>query len=135
MRLKLFRKKHHAIAVDKNLARLPPLSLRWRGAGRCVGHCLCAAGSITLACARADHSVAISVTDTGVGIKAEDLDKLFRPFSQIENGMAGLREGTGLGLAITKHLVEAMGGEVRVQSSWGQGSCFGFTLPLGSASP
>lgn len=87
-------------------------------------------GSITLACEREDHGVLVSVSDTGVGIKAEDLNKLFRPFSQIETGLSGLREGTGLGLAITKHLVEAMGGEVKVESNWGQGSRFSFTLPI-----
>lgn len=89
-----------------------------------------ARGSITLACERAEHGVLVSVSDTGVGVKAEDLNKLFRPFSQIETGLSGLREGTGLGLAITKHLVEAMGGEVKVESSWGQGSRFSFTLPI-----
>jgi PAS domain S-box-containing protein len=86
-------------------------------------------GTITLACEREDHGLVVSVSDTGVGIKPEDMNKLFRPFSQIETGLSGLREGTGLGLAITKHLVEAMGGEVRVESAWGQGSCFSFTLP------
>ena len=85
-------------------------------------------GTITLACEREDHGLVVSVSDTGVGIKPEDINKLFRPFSQIETGLSGLREGTGLGLAITKHLVEAMGGEVRVESTWGQGSRFSFTL-------
>lgn len=86
-------------------------------------------GTITLACEREDHSLVVSISDTGVGIKPEDINKLFRPFSQIETGLSGLREGTGLGLAITKHLVEAMGGEVRVESNWGSGSRFSFTLP------
>ena len=90
-------------------------------------------GSITLSCAREDHCLVISVADTGVGIQPEDMEKLFRPFSQIDTGMDGLREGTGLGLAITKHLVEAMGGEVRATSTWGQGSCFGFTLSTGES--
>ncbi|OIP16333.1 MAG: hypothetical protein AUK51_10945 [Comamonadaceae bacterium CG2_30_59_20] len=87
-------------------------------------------GTITLACAGEDHGLVVNVSDTGVGIKPEDMNKLFRAFSQIETGLSGLREGTGLGLAISKHLVEAMGGEVRAESTWGQGSRFSFTLPI-----
>ncbi len=85
-------------------------------------------GQITLAYRREGNRFVVSVTDTGIGIKADDMDKLFRPFGQIETGLAGLREGTGLGLAISKHLVEAMGGEVAASSEWGKGSCFRFTL-------
>ncbi len=85
-------------------------------------------GRITLACKRENHAFVVSVADTGVGIRAEDMDKLFRPFGQIETGRSGIREGTGLGLAISKRLVEAMGGEVRASSEWGKGSRFSFTL-------
>ena len=86
-------------------------------------------GSITLACTRENDAFVIAVADTGVGIKPEDMDKLFKPFGQIETALPGLRDGTGLGLAISKHLVEAMGGEVRAQSEPGKGSRFSFTLP------
>jgi PAS domain S-box-containing protein len=88
-------------------------------------------GGIRLACRREGEHLAVAVIDTGLGIAPADLDKLFRPFSQIETGLAAKPEGTGLGLAITKRLVEAMGGTVRVESAPGQGSTFGFTLPAG----
>ncbi len=85
-------------------------------------------GSIELACVRTAHEWVISVTDSGRGIKAEDMGKLFRPFGQIDNGHPGLHDGTGLGLAVSKQLVEAMGGHIEASSVPGQGSCFRFTL-------
>lgn len=88
-------------------------------------------GAITLTLAQNGGSFVIAVADTGVGIKPEDMDKLFRPFSQIESGLPELHEGTGLGLAISNHLVEAMGGQVVAESEWGKGSRFTFTLPAG----
>ncbi|MBI3523463.1 MAG: PAS domain S-box protein [Betaproteobacteria bacterium] len=88
-------------------------------------------GNIELGCVRANDTFTIAVTDTGVGIKSEDMDKLFHPFSQIETGLPELREGAGLGLAISKHLVEAMGGHIFAESVWGKGSRFVFTLPAG----
>ncbi|OGO03943.1 MAG: hypothetical protein A2Y72_04740 [Chloroflexi bacterium RBG_13_53_26] len=74
--------------------------------------------------------VEISVADTGIGIKPEDLDKLFKPFSQVDTGLARNHEGTGLGLSICGKLVEMLGGTIRVESEWGKGSKFTFTLPL-----
>ena len=88
-------------------------------------------GQITLRLAREGDAFVIAVADTGVGIKAEDMGKLFRPFSQIETGLPGLREGTGLGLAISLHLAQAMGGQIAAESAWGKGSRFTFTLPAG----
>jgi len=69
------------------------------------------------------------VSDTGIGIKNEDLDKLFKPFRQIDTGLTRQYEGTGLGLAICKRLVEKLGGNITVKSEWGKGSKFQFTLP------
>ena len=86
-------------------------------------------GEIGLDCRREDDTVVIGVTDTGVGIKPENMDKLFRPFSQIETGLPGLSEGTGLGLAISQHLAQAMGGRIAAESTWGRGSRFSFVLP------
>ena len=70
------------------------------------------------------------VIDTGIGIRPEDLDTLFKPFRQVDTGITRQYEGTGLGLSICKRLVEAMGGSIRVESEWGKGSRFVFTLPL-----
>jgi PAS domain S-box-containing protein len=76
-----------------------------------------------------DYGLRISVSDTGPGIKPEDLDKLFQPFRQLDTGLTRQHEGTGLGLAICKKLVERLGGEIHVESEWGKGSAFAFTLP------
>lgn len=71
-----------------------------------------------------------SVKDTGIGIKEEDLAKLFRSYSQVDTRVNHHKEGTGLGLAICKQLVELMKGEVRVESEYGSGSIFSFEIPL-----
>jgi signal transduction histidine kinase len=71
----------------------------------------------------------ISVSDTGQGIRPEDLDKLFEPFRQLETGLNRRHEGTGLGLAICRNLVHLLGGQIRVDSTLGAGSTFTFTLP------
>jgi PAS domain S-box-containing protein len=75
--------------------------------------------------------IEISVSDTGIGIKPEDQDILFRPFHQIDTGLTRQYEGTGLGLSICKRLVEMLGGEIRAKSDGqGKGSMFTFMLPL-----
>jgi len=71
----------------------------------------------------------ISVTDTGIGISPEGLEQLFRPFSQIDSGLARRFEGTGLGLAMVKLLVELHGGAVALESAVDKGSCFTVWLP------
>ena len=70
----------------------------------------------------------ISVTDTGIGIRREDISRLFANFSQLDTRKNRSVEGTGLGLAIAKNFVELMGGEVAVQSEYGKGSCFSFYI-------
>jgi PAS domain S-box-containing protein len=87
-------------------------------------------GQITLAAETAPGMVRISVIDTGVGIKAEDLGKLFQPFRQLDTGLTRQHEGTGLGLAICRRLAERLGGTISVESQLSQGSMFTFTLPL-----
>ena len=71
----------------------------------------------------------ITVQDTGIGIKAEKIDKLFTKFERLDVERNTTVEGTGLGLAITKKLVEMMGGKINVQSQYGKGSMFMVTLP------
>ena len=77
--------------------------------------------------------IEISVSDTGIGIKHEDLPKLFKEFSQIESPYTKDYEGTGLGLALTKRFVELHGGEIWVESEYGKGSRFMFTIPAKDA--
>jgi two-component system, cell cycle sensor histidine kinase PleC len=77
-----------------------------------------------------DEFLELSVTDTGIGISPEGLELLFKPFSQIDSGLARKYEGTGLGLAMVKLLAELHGGAVAVQSAVGQGSRFTVWLPL-----
>lgn len=75
--------------------------------------------------------IEIAVQDTGIGIKAEDLPKLFQPFTQLESPMTKQNQGTGLGLALTKHLVELHGGQIAAASEGeGLGSTFTVCLPL-----
>jgi PAS domain S-box-containing protein len=71
----------------------------------------------------------IDVEDTGIGIPAQDLDKLFVEFQQLDSGVAKKYAGTGLGLALTKRIVEAQGGQVAVRSAIGEGSTFSARLP------
>src|SRR5205823_870786 len=74
----------------------------------------------------------IRVVDSGIGIAPEGLERLFKPFSQIDSGLARKFEGTGLGLAMVKLLAELHGGAVAVDSVVGEGSCFTVWLPLRS---
>ncbi len=72
----------------------------------------------------------ISVEDTGIGIKTENMPKLFQEFTQLESAYTKNFEGTGLGLALTKKLVELHGGKIWVESEFGKGSRFVFVIPL-----
>ncbi|MCK9363385.1 MAG: ATP-binding protein [Syntrophales bacterium] len=73
----------------------------------------------------------ISVADTGIGIRKEDIEKIFVPFSQLKSPLSSKYPGTGLGLSITRNLVEMHGGRIWVESEGlGKGSTFRFTLPL-----
>jgi len=78
----------------------------------------------------AKELLAVTVSDTGIGIAEDKLDRIFQSFEQAEGSTAREYGGTGLGLAVTKQLVELHGGEISVQSQVGVGSQFTFTLPI-----
>ena len=88
-------------------------------------------GAIGVDCVCSDRSVELRVTDTGPGIPAPKLDAIFEPFVQLDNGLTRVTAGTGLGLAISRELARAMGGDLAVSSTVGQGSTFTLTLPRG----
>jgi CheY-like chemotaxis protein/anti-sigma regulatory factor (Ser/Thr protein kinase) len=74
--------------------------------------------------------IQVSVRDNGIGIAADDLDRIFLEFEQLDSTYARQQQGTGLGLALTGRLVEAHGGRITVESAVGQGSTFTFVLPV-----
>jgi signal transduction histidine kinase/DNA-binding response OmpR family regulator len=89
-------------------------------------------GCIDIDCYEHEDAACISVTDTGIGIRAEDQALVFEEFRQVEGSNSNAQQGTGLGLAITKRLVEQQGGKISLQSELGKGSRFTVTLPLAS---
>ena len=92
---------------------------------------------LTVEYERADPSnqtLKVQVEDTGIGIPAEHLEEIFKPFRQVSDRSRQV-EGTGLGLAITKRLVALMGGSLHVKSLPGRGSTFSFSLPLREKEP
>jgi two-component system phosphate regulon sensor histidine kinase PhoR len=86
--------------------------------------------AVTVKAERADGVLRVSVEDTGPGIDAVHLPRLFERFYRVDTGRSRELGGTGLGLSIVKHLVEAMQGRVSVESLPGKGTTFSFTLPL-----
>ena len=86
---------------------------------------------MTVTVHRVDDEVELAVADTGVGMDAGELARVFRAFEQASEGQARRREGTGLGLAITERLVALMGGRIEVESEPGVGSTFRVRLPAG----
>jgi len=75
----------------------------------------------------------VSVIDNGTGIKKEDQERIFEPFCQLDNPPTREKGGTGLGLTLVKRIIEKHGGRIRVESEYGKGSQFIFTLPLATA--
>ena len=90
-----------------------------------------AGGSIELSIERRHHSVAVHVTDTGIGIPAEKFEAIFDPFVQVDAKYTRTRDGVGLGLAISRDLARGMGGDLALtRSAEGVGSAFTLTIPI-----
>lgn len=88
-------------------------------------------GRVEISCRTDGDFYRMAVSDTGIGIRPEEIDGLFQPFHQIDTGLSRKHEGTGLGLSICKKLVDMMDGRIEVQSLWQQGSTFSVWLPKG----
>ena len=87
------------------------------------------AGQITITAKEIDSSIQIDIADTGVGIPEEHLPRLFERFYRVDKARSRELGGTGLGLAIVKHIVQALQGQISVQSILGKGSTFSFAIP------
>ncbi len=112
-------------AVDQVLTNLVDNALKYTDPG----------GRITVDVESQPEFVRVSVTDTGIGIPAEQQARIFERFYRVDKARSRALGGTGLGLSIVRHLVQAMGGDVYVESEPGQGSTFRFTLPRADRRP
>ena len=129
--------KEIALATDLS-AELPPAHADRAQLRRILANLLSNAlkftpkgGRVTLAAARASNELLrVAVSDTGIGINADDIARLFDKYEQARNRATRGEKGTGLGLYITRQLIELHGGEIHVESEVGKGSTFSFTLPV-----
>ena len=112
-------------AVDQVLTNLVDNALKYTDPG----------GRITVEVESQPEAVRVSVSDTGIGIPAEHQARIFERFYRVDKARSRALGGTGLGLSIVRHLVQAMGGEIYVESEPGQGSTFRFTLPRADRRP
>jgi len=87
-------------------------------------------GNVTVRAVKAADMAQFSIIDTGIGIREKDMAKIFGLFHQVDSGIKRRNSGIGSGLVITKQLVEQQGGKFLVQSKYGEGSTFTFTLPF-----
>ncbi len=116
---------------------LPPVDIDWQRVNEVLHNILENAvahtrkgGAIKIAASQKGKWVEVSVSDTGEGIPAEDLPRIFERFYRVDKSRARATGGSGLGLTIAKRLIEAHGGTIAVQSRLGEGSRFSFTLPV-----
>ncbi|GLC23941.1 GAF domain-containing sensor histidine kinase [Roseisolibacter agri] len=90
-------------------------------------------GGVALSCEARGGEAAFAVRDTGIGIPADQLERIFEPFVQVRGGLTRPHDGTGLGLSISREMARAMGGDLCAESRVGVGSTFTITLPLADA--
>ncbi len=90
-------------------------------------------GKLKIEAGRENGWCQVSVIDNGIGINKEDQERMFEPFYQPDNPITKEKGGTGLGLIVTKQIIERHGGRIWVESEYGKGSRFTFTLPLAAA--
>lgn len=107
------------IRLDQILINLLDNAIKYSGLG----------GKVSIAAEEEGDMVKVSVRDNGIGIPEKNLPRLFERFYRVDEARSRDRGGTGLGLSIVKHLVQAHGGRVSVESTLGVGSVFSFTLP------
>ena len=117
---------NHKIAIQNDKQRVQQIILNLvNNAIKFTDH-----GSVLIDYSREEDKVIINVSDTGIGIQKEDIDKLFKPFIQIESHLDRKYQGSGLGLSISKKLVEMLGGTIHLKSDFGSGSTFTVMLPV-----
>ncbi|OEU48658.1 MAG: hypothetical protein BA871_12510, partial [Desulfuromonadales bacterium C00003096] len=126
-----------AIKVSTKLAKLPNIIGDAERLRQVIGNLLNNAikfsdisADMVVKTERVGDNVLFSVTDYGIGISKEDIDKLFKPFSQIDPSFRREHGGTGLGLAIAKGLIQAHNGKIWVESELAKGSTFFFSIPI-----
>jgi signal transduction histidine kinase len=119
---------------------LPPVNIDYHRISQVLRNLLANAithtangGKISVSIQNLDKMLRVSVTDTGEGIPAEDLPNMFERFYRVDKSRTRPGGGSGLGLTIAKRLIEAHGGTIGVNSEFGKGSCFFFTLPVETA--
>jgi two-component system, OmpR family, phosphate regulon sensor histidine kinase PhoR len=107
--------------IEQVLVNLVDNAIKYTGEG----------GSVHVAAEREGETVTVRIRDTGIGIMSEDLPRIFERFYRVDKARSRQSGGTGLGLSIVRHIIEAHGGTVSVESEYGRGSTFSFRLPAG----
>jgi two-component system phosphate regulon sensor histidine kinase PhoR len=128
------------VAVELDVAADVTVGCDWASLSRILSNLLDnavkyteASGRAGVTASRADEVVSVTVWDTGIGIPSADLERVFERFYRVDKGRSRELGGTGLGLSIVKHLAEACGGSVSVESQLGKGSRFTVMLPAPEA--
>ena len=87
-------------------------------------------GNVTISTGVEADKIYVAITDTGIGIRKQEIKSLFESFVQVSSGKGRKIGGTGLGLAISKKIIEQHGGKIQLESKYAKGSTFSFALPL-----